>query len=137
MAGGETGVIFQDQAIRSMSFVPGSPIIFQIDRITQDKGLFAPYSLIRAAEKIFFYAGQGCARLSPAGFPEQIGREKVDRTFLADLDNGNLQALHGRGRPEIDFRVYWAYKSIVRRNGKLRQAPGIRLSLWIVSSRFR
>jgi hypothetical protein len=42
VAGGEAGIIFQDQAIRRMSYVPGSPIIFQIDRITQDKGLFAP-----------------------------------------------------------------------------------------------
>src|SRR6266702_4777902 len=44
VAGGESGVIFQDQAIRRMSYVPGSPIIFQIDRITQDKGLYAPIS---------------------------------------------------------------------------------------------
>ena len=42
VAGGEAGIVFQDQAIRRMSYVPGSPIIFQIDRITQDKGLFAP-----------------------------------------------------------------------------------------------
>src|SRR5258708_23749709 len=59
VAGGEAGIIFQDQAIRRMSYVPGSPIIFQIDRITQDKGLYAPYSIIRAGERIFFYAGQG------------------------------------------------------------------------------
>src|SRR6185312_5324973 len=82
------GIIFQDQAIRRMSYVPGSPIIFQIDRITQDKGLYAPYSIIRAGERIFFYAGQGFHRIEPGGMPEQIGREKVDRTFLADLDKG-------------------------------------------------
>ncbi|WP_204270152.1 hypothetical protein, partial [Klebsiella aerogenes] len=34
VAGGESGIIFQDQAIRRMSYVPGSPVIFQIDRIT-------------------------------------------------------------------------------------------------------
>jgi hypothetical protein len=86
VAGGEAGVIFQDQAIRRMSYVPGSPIIFQIDRITQDKGLYAPYSIIRAGERIFFYAGQGFHKIEPGGVPEQIGREKVDRTFLGDLD---------------------------------------------------
>ena len=79
VAGGEAGIIFQDQAIRRMSYVPGSPIIFQIDRITQDKGLYAPYSIIRAGEKIFFYAGQGFHKIEPGGVPEQIGREKVDR----------------------------------------------------------
>jgi hypothetical protein len=97
VAGGEAGIIFQDQAIRRMSYVPGSPIIFQIDRITQDKGLYAPYSIIRAGEIIFFYAGQGFHKIVPGGIPEQIGREKVDRTFLSDLDKGSLAIVHGRG----------------------------------------
>ena len=110
VAGGEAGIIFQDQAIRRMSYVPGSPIIFQIDRITQDKGLYAPYSIIRAGERIFFYAGQGFHKIEPGGVPEQIGREKVDRTFLADLDKGNLQLFIGAADPRAT-RVYWAYKS--------------------------
>ncbi len=112
VAGGDqSGVIFQDQAIRRMSYVPGSPIIFQIDRITQDKGLYAPYSIIRAGERILFYAGQGFHKIEPGGVPEPIGREKVDRTFLADLDKGNLQLFMGAADPR-STRVYWAYKSI-------------------------
>jgi hypothetical protein len=111
VAGGEAGIIFQDQAIRRMSYVPGSPIIFQIDRITQDKGLYAPYSIIRAGERIFFYAGQGFHKIEPGGVPEQIGREKVDRAFLADLDKGNLQLFVGAADPR-STRVYWAYKSV-------------------------
>jgi hypothetical protein len=111
IAGGESGIIFQDQAIRRMSYVPGSPIIFQIDRITQDKGLYAPYSIIRAGERIFFYAGQGFHKIEPGGVPEPIGREKVDRTFLADLDKGNLQLFIGTADPR-STRVYWAYKSV-------------------------
>jgi hypothetical protein len=116
VAGGESGIIFQDQAIRSMSFVPGSPIVFQIDRITQDKGLFAPYSIVRAAEKIFFYAGQGFHKIEPGGVPEPIGRERVDRTFLADLDKGNLQLFMGAADPR-STRVYWTYKSIAGSSG--------------------
>lgn len=111
VAGGEAGIIFQDQAIRRMSYVPGSPIIFQIDRITQDKGLYAPYSIIRAGERIFFYAGQGFHKIEPGGVPEPIGREKVDRTFLADLDKGNLQLFMGAADPR-STRVYWSYKSV-------------------------
>lgn len=116
VAGGESGIIFQDQAIRRMSYVPGSPIIFQIDRITQDKGLYAPYSIIRAGERIFFYAGQGFHKIEPGGVPEAIGRERVDRTFLADLDNGNLQLFIGAADPR-STRVYWAYKSVSGANG--------------------
>jgi hypothetical protein len=110
VAGGESGIVFQDQAIRRMSYVPGSPIIFQIDRITQDKGLYAPYSIVRAGERIFFYAGQGFHKIEPGGVPEQIGREKVDRTFLADLDKGHLEMFQGAADPR-STKVYWAYRS--------------------------
>jgi hypothetical protein len=110
VAGGESGIIFQDQAIRRMSYVPGSPIIFQIDRITQDKGLYAPLSIIRAGEVIYFYAGQGFHKIVPGGVPEQIGREKVDRTFLADLDKGNLQLFMGAADPRSS-RIFWSYRS--------------------------
>jgi hypothetical protein len=116
VAGGEAGIIFQDLAIRRMSYVPGSPIIFQIDRITQDKGLYAPYSIIRAGEKIFFYAGQGFHKIEPGGVPEQIGREKIDRTFLGDLDKGNLQLFMGAADPR-STRIFWAYKSVSGTSG--------------------
>lgn len=110
VAGGQSGIIFQDQTIRRMSYVPGSPLIFQIDRLTQDKGLFAPYSIVRAGEKVFFYAGQGFHKIEPGGVPEPIGREKVDRTFVADLDKGSLQLFIGAADPRTT-RIYWAYKS--------------------------
>jgi hypothetical protein len=93
-----------------MSYIPGSVLIFQIERVTQDMGLYAPYSIIRAGSTIYFYAGQGFYKIDPSGVPVQIGREKVDRTFLADLDKGNLQLFIGAADPR-STRVYWAYKS--------------------------
>ncbi len=110
VAGGEFGTIFQDQAIRRMSYIPGSPLVFQIERVSQDKGLYAPYSIIRAGERIFFYAGQGFQVIAPGGLPEQIGRERVDRTFALDLDKSNLQLFVGAADPR-STKVYWAYKS--------------------------
>src|SRR5262249_3531218 len=41
VAGGEIGVILQESAIRRMVVAPGSPAIFNIERITEDKGLIA------------------------------------------------------------------------------------------------
>jgi hypothetical protein len=111
VAGGDqSGVIFQDQAIRRMAFVPGSPVIFQIDRVSQGVGLYAPYSIVRAGEKIFFYSTQGFQKIEPGGVPEPIGRERVDRTFGNDLDKANLQLFMGASDPRTT-RVYWAYKS--------------------------
>jgi hypothetical protein len=111
VAGGEYGVIFQETAMRRMAYVPGSPLIFNIERITQDKGLMAPYSLIAAGERIFFLTPQGFHGMSPTGTPQAIGKEKFDRTFFADYDAGNLQLVIGAADPAAT-RVYWAYKSL-------------------------
>lgn len=111
VAGGEYGTIFQDQAIRRMIYAPGSAVIFQIERITQDKGLYAPYSLVRAGDRILFHSAHGFHMIEPGGLPRQIGRERVDRTFFADLDKGNLQLFMGASDPRSS-KVYWAYKSV-------------------------
>lgn len=110
VAGGEFGVIFQDQAIRRMLYAPGSPLIFQIERVTQDLGCFAPYSVIRAGDKVFFHSAKGFHRIDPGGQPVQIGRERVDRTFFEDLDKSSLQLFMGAADPR-GTRVFWAYKS--------------------------
>jgi hypothetical protein len=110
VAGGEFGTVFQDQAIRRMSYIPGSALIFQIERITQDMGLYAPYSIIRAGSTIYFRAGQGFYKIDPGSVPVQIGRERVDRTFLRDLDSTSLQLFQGAADPRGTL-IYWAYKS--------------------------
>ncbi|HEY1544977.1 MAG TPA: hypothetical protein VGG01_21475, partial [Xanthobacteraceae bacterium] len=110
VAGGEFGNIFQDTAIRRMIYAPGSPVIFQIERISDDRGLYAPYSLIRSGDRIFFLGAQGFQQMDPGGYPAAIGKERVDRTFFADLDKGNLQLVLGASDPKNN-RVFWAYKS--------------------------
>lgn len=110
VAGGEFGTVFQDQAIRRMSYIPGSPLIFQIERIAQDLGLFGPYSIVRAGSLIFFHSAQGFYKIAPGGIPEQVGRERVDRTFFADLDKTELRMFIGASDPR-STRAFWAYKS--------------------------
>jgi hypothetical protein len=128
VAGGEAGIILQDSAIRRMTYVPGSPVIFQIERIAQDKGLFGPYSIIRAGERVFFFSTQGFHRIDPGGFPTPIGRERVDRTFFADLDRNNLQLFIGAADPR-NSRVFWAYKSA---NGTANQFDKILAYDWVL-----
>jgi hypothetical protein len=110
VAGGEYGTIFQDQAIRRMIYAPGSPVIFQIERISESMGIYGAYSTVRAAEKVFFYSAHGFHVIDPGAAPRQIGRERVDRTFHGDLDAGNLQLFMGASDPQAK-KVYWAYKS--------------------------
>lgn len=118
VAGGESGgVVLQDTAIRRMTYVPGSPVIFQIDRIAEDLGIYAPGSLIRAGERVFFYSTKGFYRIDPGSYPAPIGRERVDRSFFVDLDKDNLQLFMGAADPR-NTRVFWAYKSV---NGSVGQ----------------
>lgn len=115
VAGGEFGTIFQDQSIRTMVYLPGSPLVFQIERVTQDMGLYAPYSIVRAGDTIFFRSAKGFYRIDPGSLPVQIGQERIDRTFYDDLDKSNLQLFVGASDPR-STRVFWAYKSV---NGNL------------------
>src|SRR5271154_4266443 len=111
VSGGEYGCIFQDQCIRRMLYAPGTPYVFQIERIATDDGLLAPYSLIRSGNNVFWLSPQGFKVLPPGGVPTPIGKERVDRTFFADVDITNPQLLIGSNDP-TQTRVYWAYKSL-------------------------
>ncbi len=111
VAGGEYGVVFQDSSVRRMIYAPGSPVVFQIERISEEKGIFAPLSMIRGGDRVFFIGNDGFQMILPGGYPQPIGKEKIDRTFFDDVDTGNLQLCIGASDPKSS-RVYWAYKSL-------------------------
>lgn len=117
IAGGESGVVLQDTIIRRMTYLPGDPRVFQIERIAEGLGMYGPYSLIRSGSTVFFYSLKGFHRIDPGGVPVPIGRERVDRTFFADLDAANLQMFLGIADPRSS-RVMWVYKSV---NGAINQ----------------
>lgn len=111
VVGGEIGLVFQDTAIRRMIYAAGSPIIFQIERVTTDLGIQAPLSLTRAGDQILFYSSSGFYKMTPTGYPTPIGKERVDRTFSADWSDADISLLMGAGDPRSS-RVLWAYRSV-------------------------
>jgi hypothetical protein len=115
VAGGEYGLIMQDAAVRRMIFVGGS-LVFQIERVSEEKGIYAPLSIIRAGERVFYCGSDGFKMYSPGSQPVAIGKERVDRTFFADVDSSNLQLCIGASDPKTS-RVYWAYKSLAGATG--------------------
>jgi hypothetical protein len=117
IAGGETGIIMQDTIIRRMTFLPGDPRVFQIEKIAEKLGMYGPYSLVRSGSTVFFYSLKGFHRIDPGGVPTPIGRERVDRTFFADLDASVLQLFQGVADPRSSC-ILWFYKSV---NGRLNQ----------------
>jgi Concanavalin A-like lectin/glucanases superfamily len=109
-AGGEYGVIFQDAVIRRMIYQPGDPRVFIIEKVTEDKGLLAPYSVVKAGTQILFLAQQGFHAMAATGVPAPIGKEKFDRYFFANYDAAALQLVIGASDPEAP-RCYFAFKS--------------------------
>lgn len=116
IAGGDQyGSILQDASIRSVIFAPGSAYTFEITRIAATDGLLAPYAVVTASDKIFFCSTQGFKRIVPGGYPEPIGKEKVDRAFLADFDDGDPLLIAAADPAET--RVFFAYKSKTGNSG--------------------
>jgi hypothetical protein len=117
IAGGESGVVLQDNIIRRMVYLPGDPRVFQFEKIAEELGLYAPYSLVRSGSTVFFYSLKGFHRIDPGGVPVPIGRERIDRTIFKDLDAANMQLFFGLADPRSS-RVLWFYKSV---NGTTNQ----------------
>lgn len=111
VSGGDAfGVVFQDEAIRTLTYAPGSPAVFQINRISTQDTLFGQYSVITAGTRVFFLSSQGFKMIPAGGEPVSIGKERVDRTFFGDVDQSQPQLIIGAADPQ-GTRVFWAYKS--------------------------
>jgi hypothetical protein len=111
VSGGEYGIVLQEAAIRHLTYVPNSTVIFDIERISSEDGMLAPYSLTKSGEKTYFYSRKGFRVIAPGSLPVSIGAERVDRTVAADLDNAALHLMIGVADPASN-RVHWTYKSL-------------------------
>lgn len=111
VVGGEFGIIVQDSALRRMVYVPGSEVIFQIERIARDVGSIAPYSIVNASDRMFFLSSRGFIMADLSGAVTPIGKERVDRTFLNGYDASELQLVIGSSDPASNT-VIWASKSV-------------------------
>lgn len=110
-SGGDAyGVIFQDEAIRSLTYAPGSPAVFQIVRISTQDTLDYQYSVINAGTRTFCHTAQGFKVIVAGGEPVPIGKEYVDEFFAGDVDAAQPQLVQGAADPR-GTRVFWAYKS--------------------------
>lgn len=110
-SGGDAyGVVFQDEAIRSLTYAPGSPAVFQIVRISTQDTLDFQYSVVNAGTRTFFHSAQGFKVIVAGGEPVSIGKEYVDTFFAGDVDASQPQLMQGAADPQ-GTRVLWAYKS--------------------------
>jgi hypothetical protein len=89
LVGGEYGLIFQETAVRRMTY-EGAPIIFRIDKIANDIGASVPGSVASLIDMAFFLHKSGFYMVQGGQTITPIGRGKVDRTFWAEFDETNL-----------------------------------------------
>jgi hypothetical protein len=110
VGGDMSGIVMQDSMIRRMVFNPGSPETFDFIKISDQEGIFAPQSAVKAGGATFFISTMGFRVIQPDGSPSPVGKEKFDRYFFHDCDSANLQFCIGAADPKAP-RIFWAYKS--------------------------
>jgi hypothetical protein len=111
VAGGEFGVVFQDAAIRRMTYLPGDERIFQFDRIAEGEGLRAPYSVVNAGSRIFYLGTSGFQMIMGGAPPVNISKERFNRFFERDWDSAEMGLMQGANEPNSS-RVWFFYKSV-------------------------
>lgn len=122
VSGGDAyGVIFQDSAVRTLTYSPGSPTVFNILRIATNETLLAKNSIINIGAITYYIAASGIKQIVAGGIPQAIGKGRVDDTFKADFDQSNLRLCIGVSDP-TQTRVYWFYKSQAGAAGLLDSA---------------
>lgn len=114
VAGGEIGLVFQDRAIRRMIYV-GPPLIFQFQRISEDRGVLMRYSIAKSGGLTFFLSNDGFCMIDRGGGLTPIGSKRVDRTVLADADLTDPRYMQAVADP-VSRRVHWFYKSVSSAN---------------------
>lgn len=106
-AGGEFGWCLQEKAIRRMIFVPGGGIAFKFERIEQEHGATAGYSLVSTANGIYFLSSDGFYQLNGNGLTA-IGADRVNGWFHSNSDLSRLFSVIAFSHPFAP-RIAWAF----------------------------
>lgn len=114
IVGGEVVYVFLKTAIYYGAYV-GGDVIFQFDELESGHGCLAPGGIIKAGDTIYFIDRTGFYSLTGDVFTP-IGEDKVDRTFLADLNQNYLDRIWGVYDWENRL-VMWGYPSIASTTG--------------------
>lgn len=106
IVGGEYFTIFQERAIWRAVYV-GSPVVFQFDQVEDARGAFAARTTVQVGGIIYYLADDGFYALAGAQ-SVPIGAGKIDRTFLADLNDDFLHRVTVAAIPD-DKVIIWSY----------------------------
>lgn len=114
VVGGERGIIFQERAIWQMTYT-GSPVVFTFDKTDRNRGALCSRGVIPVGNLVFYISDDGFYLYS-GGSSEPIGANKVNKTFLADINSSYLHRVTGAVIPQNSI-VIWAYPGTGSTNG--------------------
>jgi hypothetical protein len=91
-SGGEFGVVFQEQAIRSMVFAPGSPEVFQFSKAEEGRGAVSSWSTVQIGARVFFVDRTGLFQFT-GGESQPIGTQRVNKWFNDNVNTSTLKKI--------------------------------------------
>jgi len=87
IVGGEYGLVFQEKAIKRMTYA-NLPLIWRFDEISTGIGTPAPGSVARYESQVFFLSEHGFFRVLGGSQLQAIGHDRVDRLFWEHPQHG-------------------------------------------------
>lgn len=106
--GGEFGLVLLERSIHRMSYI-GTPLIFQFDNISRNKGCMVSGSIAQYQGITFFLSDDGFY-MCDGQTVQPIGAEKVDRWFLDDVSENDYPTMSAAVDP-VRKLILWNYKS--------------------------
>jgi hypothetical protein len=105
---GEYGVVFCEHSIFRMDYA-GPPVIFQIDEVKTKRGTPAPYSVVWADSKVFFFGWDGFY-VFDGQQTAPISSNRVSKWITSNTTADSIRSMRGA----VDRRnglIMWAFKT--------------------------
>lgn len=135
IVGGEFGVIVSERSTWRMSFT-GAPTWFQIEEVLPGIGTFAPGSVTRLGDSVYFMSESGFIKLQAGTQATFIGAGRVDKFFRDDIDDNYLYRVSSVSDPE-GGRIAWAYPGAGNADGRPNKIIiyDVKLNKWSIIER--
>ena len=111
LIGGDVSFVVQTKGMRRQIARPESELIFQFDKIENERGTLSPDSVIHHGRSFFYLGRTGFFRFDiDANRSTQVGADKVDRFFRGNQRTGTNLLVYAAIDP-INHYVFWSYIS--------------------------
>lgn len=105
---GHGATVIQRRKIRTMTFLPGSPLVFQFDVTAGSRGAVSARSCVHVGSITYMLSDDGFYQVGPDGSTAPIGAQFVDRFFLTAVDQASIPNVQA-AVDVVRKCVFWRY----------------------------